>query len=380
MSIEVVDQLDTVPAGVWNELAGDAYPFTRHEFLATLERTGCVSPATGWQPQHLLVKRDNRVVAAMPLYLKHHSAGEYVFDYQWAYAYERHGLAYYPKWLTSIPFTPCQGPRVLTAPDIDADEVMDEILDYIATRSQQQRVSSWHLLFPQPRSMQALASRGLGVRQGVQFQWFNKGYRDFQDFLDTFSSKKRKNIKRERRRVPEQGIRMQRVPGNEVTEEQWHVFYQFYVATYLKRGMEPYLNQQCFLELARLMGDRLLMVLAEHEGRYVGAALSVVGQDALYGRYWGCFEDYNSLHFEACYYQGLDYCLENSLDRFDSGAQGQHKIARGFEPVTTYSVHWIRDPRFREAIMDFLERERLGVDMYKAEAETLLPFRQTSDS
>ncbi len=367
-------QVDSV---AWNHLAGDAYPFLRHEFLLALEQSGSVCEQTGWLPAHLLVMDQDKLVAFMPLYLKQHSYGEYVFDHQWAQAYQQQGLDYYPKWLTAIPLTPCQGTRiVIQAEGIDQLEVMHTLLTFIKQLSEKLDISSWHCLFPDLQQAELLRSLGLSIREGVQFHWFNQGYRDFNDFLHTLNAGKRKMLKRERRRVSEQGVRLLRIAGQDVSELQWQAFFQFYTMTYLKRGSQPYLNLAFFQQIAATMGEQLLLILAVKDDTAIAAALSFVGSDTLYGRYWGCYEEYNSLHFEACYYQGLDYCIEQGLKRFDSGAQGEHKISRGFEPITTYSAHWIKDARFAKAIEHFLAREQKAVQHYKQDAATYLPFRQ----
>ncbi len=360
----------------WNHLVGDDYPFLRHEFLLALEASGCVSRQTGWQPMHVLVMDNNQLLAAMPLYLKTHSRGEFVFDNQWAYAYQQHGGNYYPKWLTAIPFTPCQGLRIAIDDDADQLEIISLLVKFIKIKSQEDTISSWHCLFPIKSQMEVLKALGMAIREGVQFQWFNKGYRTFDDFLGTLSSSKRKMLKKERRKVAEQGIEMIQLSGKQVTEQQWQVFYDFYRMTYLKHGMPPYLNLDFFLMCGETMREQLLLVFALKDGVYVGAALSFIGGDTLYGRYWGCLEEYHVLHFEACYYQGLDYCIASGLQRFDSGAQGEHKIARGFEPVTTHSAHWFQDDHFAKAVDHFLLREKAMVSVYKDDAANYLPFKK----
>lgn len=376
MEIKQITAINQIDSLAWNNLAGDGYPFMRHEFLLALEESGCVSEQTGWQPRHLLVTENDELLAAMPLYLKTHSRGEYVFDNQWAYAYEQNGLSYYPKWLAAIPFTPCQGVRIAIKDQVDRLQVTGLLLDFIKTKSEQDSISSWHCLFPVGEQLESLRVLGMQIREGVQFQWFNKGYQTFEDFLGTLSASKRKMLKRERRKVIEQGIELIQLSGSEVSDYQWRVFYDFYQMTYLKHGMPPYLNRAFFLACAETMAEKLLLVFALKDGVYVGAALSFVGSDTLYGRYWGCLEEYNALHFEACYYQGLDYCIANGLRRFDSGAQGEHKIARGFEPVTTYSAHWFQDARFAKAIAQFLVREKSAVRFYKEDAANYLPFKK----
>ena len=365
-----------IDSGAWNRLTGVAYPFLRHEFLLALEQSGSICQQTGWTPSHLQVFDQSELVAVMPLYLKQHSWGEYVFDHQWAEAYRQQGLAYYPKWLTAIPLTPCQGPRLVIKEGIDQSALTHTLLTFIKRLSEQLGISSWHCLFPAPQQAELFRSLDLSLREGVQFHWFNRGYRDFDDFLQTLSAAKRKMLKRERRRVSEQGVHMLRIAGHEVSELQWQVFFQFYAMTYLKKGAQPYLNLAFFLQIAATMGEQIMLVLAVKNEKPIAAALSFVGGDTLYGRYWGCNEDYNGLHFEACYYQGLDYCIEQGLQRFDSGAQGEHKISRGFEPVTTYSVHWIKDARFAKAIAHFLAGEQQALALYKQNAASYLPFKQ----
>jgi predicted N-acyltransferase len=376
MEVKQINGMAQVDGAAWNRLAGYAYPFLRHEFLLALEQSGSVCEQTGWIPAHLLVIDKDQLVAFMPLYLKLHSWGEYVFDHQWAQAYQQHGLDYYPKWLTAIPLTPCQGTRIVIQEAIDPLEVSQLLLTFIKQHSEQLGISSWHCLFPDLQQVELLRSLGLSIRESVQFHWFNQGYRDFNDYLYTLNASKRKMLKRERRRVNEQGVCLLRIAGKDVSELQWQAFFQFYTMTYLKRGSRPYLNLGFFQQIAATMGEQLLLVLAIKDENAIAAALSFVGSDTLYGRYWGCYDEYNSLHFETCYYQGLDYCIEHGLKRFDSGAQGEHKISRGFEPITTYSAHWIKDARLAKAIEHFLVREQKAMQHYKQDAASYLPFRQ----
>jgi uncharacterized protein len=373
LHISAINQVDKAD---WNELAGSSYPFLRHEFLSALEESGSVCSKTGWQPRHLLVTDKNKPVAAMPLYLKSHSWGEYVFDHQWAYAYQQAGGHYFPKLLTAIPFTPCQGMRFAIAESVEHKAVVELLLAYLKEQSERNAISSWHCLFPDAGQLGHLQELGLLIREGVQFQWFNKGYRDFEDFLDSFTSAKRKMVKRERRKVAEQGIEFIRLAGNEVNEDQWRLFFDLYQATYFKKGSPPYLNLAFFLSCAEHMGRDMLLVFALRDDAYVGAALSFIGADTFYGRYWGCLDEFDFLHFETCYYQGIDYCLERGLQRFDSGAQGEHKIARGFEPVYTYSAHWFADAGFATMIDRFLSREKAAMQLYRQDAMALLPFKK----
>lgn len=349
-------------------------PFLRHEFLAALEASGAVSRETGWQPLHLLVFEDRTLIAAMPLYLKSHSSGEYVFDHQWAQAYYQCGINYFPKWVNAVPFTPCQGQRVLIKPGQNEKTVIAACLDYIRRISEEQLISSLHSLFPLAEQVDDYPERVL-IRTGTQFQWFNKDYRDFADYLQSFTSRQRKNVMKERNKIAQQGIVLERVEGVNISPTEWEVFFDFYQMTYMKRGQHPYLNLAFFTQVAESMPDQVLMTFAKKDRRTVGAALSFIGQDTLYGRYWGCTEEYDSLHFETCYYQGLEYCLEHRKQRFDSGAQGEHKISRGFEPIDTYSAHWFRHPQFAEAIADFLIREKRWIAEYKLDCTQKLPFK-----
>jgi len=375
MHVKLIASLTETDSCDWNSIVGMSYPFLRHEFLSALEESGCVGGDTGWLPQHVVVMAGEALLAIMPMYRKAHSAGEYVFDHAWANFYHQNGVAYYPKWLAAIPFTPCQGPRLVCRADVDAAAIKKLVFAFISQQAEDQGISSWHCLFPPPDQVNDFGGLAVNVREGVQFQWFNRGYRDFDDFLDTMTASKRKMVKRERRKIDGQGISFTWLVGDQVSEQQWQVFYRFYALTYLKKGSKPYLNLAFFVACAHTMGEQMLLVLAIKEGRYVGAALSWVGNDTFYGRYWGCYEEYNFLHFEACYYQGLDYCLAKGLQRFDSGAQGEHKIARGFEPVSTYSLHWLKDRRFAAPIADFLGREQVSIRDYKANAAQYLPYK-----
>jgi len=385
VEIKLLSSIADIDAVIWNSLAGSDYPFMRWEFLHALESSGAVSASNGWQVQHLIVCKNRDVIAVMPLYLKSHSQGEYVFDHSWASAYMRSGLEYYPKLLTAIPFTPCQGPRFSFHPELEKfqlseSQVFEAVLESISNLSKEYTISGWHCLFPEKiiveqfKSNRLLADQVL-VREAVQFQWFNKNYQNFDDFLETFSSKHRKNLKRERRRVSEQGIEVVCLQGEKITQQHWEIFFKFYQATYWKHGMPEYLNLKFFLQLAENMSENLLLVIAEKEGEIVAGALSIIGKDTLYGRYWGCLDEYNNLHFELCYYQGIEFCIKHKLQCFNSGAQGEHKIARGFEPVNTYSLHWIAHEGFREAIRSFLEEETDHIRDYKISTEEFLPFK-----
>ena len=375
MKIKKISSISEIDAKSWNNLVDDNYPFIRHEFLLALEESGSVSLKTGWQPQHLLVYSDSEFIGCMPMYLKFHSRGEYVFDHQWAQAYMQQGMEYYPKWLSAIPFTPCQGKRIYSRSNIETPAILKFIFEYIQENVDQYAISSWHCLFPEAEQAELLHSTGLSLREDVQFHWINRNYRDFIDFLETFNSRNRKKIKRERRRMIEQGIRLLRIPGQQISDSQLQVFYEFYQLTYLKKGMHPYLNKEFFIKTVESMPEQLLLVLATQNNNYISAALSFISDDTLYGRYWGCFDEFHCLHFETCYYQGLEFCIENGIKTFNSGAQGEHKIARGFEPVITYSAHWFKHSMFAKAIDNFLDRETPAIEQYKNETTDFLPFK-----
>ncbi len=368
-----------IDATLWDALAGSASPFLRHAFLHTLEATGCVTQATGWEPQHLLVLQDGRPVAALPLYLKRHSWGEYVFDWSWADAYRQHGMAYYPKLVTSVPFTPSSGPRLLLAEGEEPAALTQAIVAAVLARAKARGVSSWHVLFPTPEEHTLLSAAGLRSRIGCQYHWYNRGYACFDDFLATFSSRKRKNLRKERAAVHVAGIHFLHLDGHAITPALWQTFHGFYQNTYEVRGQQGYLSLAFFEQLGRAMPENLLLVLALHDDTPIAAALSLRDDNTLYGRYWGSRDDYQFLHFETCYYQGIDFCIAHGLQHFDSGAQGEHKIQRGFEPIITYSNHWIADPQFDAAIGDFLLREAENIRQYQENAQGHLPFKAITE-
>jgi uncharacterized protein len=369
-----LSNIDQINADVWNTLCATDYPFLRHEFLAALEHSGSVGGQSGWQPYHLTTYQGDELVAVMPLYIKNHSYGEYVFDWAWAEAYQRHNLNYYPKLVTAIPFTPATGPRLCTGVGVDKKALMAAIVENI--QSQKDRFSSWHLLFPETNELEHWQQTELSTRTGCQFHWFNRHYQSFDDFLNSFTSRKRKNIKRERRRVVEQGITLQPLTGQQISEQHLQDFFVFYQATYMKRGQQGYLTLDFFLQLRRTMASQLVLVMAEKNGQAIAAALCLRDANTLYGRYWGCLEEYECLHFEACFYQGIEFCIANNIQRFDPGAQGEHKILRGFEPIKTWSLHWLAHQGFRAAVDDFLGQEKLGMAQYKRQAATMLPFKK----
>ena len=383
LSFKFIPSISHINATDWNSIAGEDYPFTRYEFLQALELSGAVgclnNQDTGWQPQHLLVYQNTQLVAVMPAYLKSHSYGEYVFDHAWADAYHRYGQAYYPKLVTAIPFSPVSGPRICIAKNLDIALITSAICEHVKQYCIQEKLSSWHLLFPSEDYSQQLSSN-LMQRKAVHFQWVNEDFTNFNDFLSTFSSRKRKNLKKERQKIADQGITLEVFCGQDIPSKVWEQFYHFYQMTYAKRsGHGGYLSKLFFQTLAETMPDSMVLVLAKHQGAYIAGALNFRDKGTLYGRYWGCIQEFKHLHFETCYYQGIDYCIQEGLKRFDPGVQGEHKIQRGFRPVYTYSNHWIAEPAFREPINNFLLEENKVLQTYHANACEYLPFKDAQN-
>jgi hypothetical protein len=371
----ILNGIREVPAAQWNALAGD-YPFLRHEFLAALEDSGCVSARGGWMPQHLVLSDARGLAAAAPLYLKDHSWGEFVFDFAWARAAGQRGVPYYPKLLCAVPFTPASGPRLLCRADLPAAVCCQRLLGAMRERAQASELSSVHALFLDEPARAACGAEGWLLRRDCHFHWHNRGYRDFGDFLDGFSAEKRKKARRERRRVLEQGIEFRSLEGGELDDALIALVHEFHANTFIRHGHSPYLNRACFAQLAHTMGPALLVKLALCAGKPVAAAVFLRSADTLFGRYWGADADYHSLHFETCYYQGIDFCIEHGIRRFEPGTQGEHKIARGFEPALTWSAHWIGDAVLRRAIASYLDREGEAIDSYAAAADAHAPFRR----
>jgi predicted N-acyltransferase len=376
MKARFISSIEHIAAEAWNNITGMDYPFLRHEFLLALEASRSACAASGWQPQHLLIEENKQLIAVLPLYIKSHSMGEYVFDRAWAEAYRRNGLPYYPKLLSAIPFTPASGPRLAFC-DCDQSLLIKTVAEALEQQCHAIGASSWHVLFPDAQSLPLWQQAGSDTRLGCQFHWFNQDYQNFDDFLAGFSSRKRKELKRERRRVVDQKIRLERLTGEQITMEHWQDFYRFYQLTNLKyNGHGGYLTGDFFVRLHKTLRNSLMLVMAYDENdEAIAGALNFFSSDTLYGRYWGAIRDVEQLHFEACYYQGIEFCIEHGLKRFDPGAQGEHKIARGFRPTLTYSQHWIAHPGFRDAIKNFLAEESEGVKQYQQDACAALPFK-----
>jgi predicted N-acyltransferase len=368
-----------VPASAWNELLAleqDPSPFMRHDYLAALQESGCATAATGWQPQFLTLWMDDRLQAACPMYLKSHSYGEYVFDWAWANAYAQHGLGYYPKAVVAVPFTPVPGARLL-ARNADARRALVRAL---IEHTRAEHLSSLHLLFAQPQDVEACEQAGMMLRHTVQFHWKNlapKAYVDFEHFLSSLQQDKRKKIRQERRKVADAGVSFRWTRGHDISREDWQFFYRCYERTYLEHGNAPYLSQDFFDRMAHTMADHWLLFVAERGGRPI--ACSLIGLDAehgvAYGRYWGALERVDCLHFEACYYQPLAWCITQGFQRFEGGAQGEHKMARALLPVKTTSAHWLAHPGFADAVERYLEREGDGIQQYLDDLGRRLPLK-----
>ena len=378
--VRFLESIADIDAASWNALTGCEQPFVRHEFLLALEASGCASPRTGWTAQHVVLEDSNgRAIGAMPLYRKGHSRGEFVFDFSWANAYAQHGLKYYPKLLTAIPFTPVRGPRMLAAAGPDQSAIAAALVKAAKDHARSEHLSSWHVLFPSEENLMTLKSAGLIERRDCQFHWFNQGYESFDAFLATFTAEKRKKAKRERRRVADAGIEFDTRLGGEMDNALWRAVYEFYADTFYRHGHEPYLNLDFFKRIAATMPDKLMLKIARHGASPIAVAIFFVSEDALFGRYWGAGGNFHSLHFETCYYQGIEHCIEHKLQRFEPGTQGEHKVPRGFVPTLTSSAHDIVDMRFSAAIRDFAVREARGVDRYAAEVNEHVPYHRAPD-
>ncbi|HKJ19386.1 MAG TPA: GNAT family N-acetyltransferase [Woeseiaceae bacterium] len=374
MRLTVHDAIAGIPPEAWNRLAGDAYPFLRHEFLLAAEQTGCVSEDAGWAPRHLVLEHDNRVLGAMPLYQKEHSWGEFVFDWAWARAYEDAGLAYYPKLVSAVPFTPAPSTRILLA-DKDDTAAAQALIAAATQLAVETECSSVHFLFPTEQEVSLFEDSGLLLRKDCQFHWHNRGYGCFDDFLATFTSAKRKKARRDRRRVHENGIRFRRLRGAELDAETWTTVYALIARTFMMRGSLPYFNQDFFEGLSEQLPENILVILAEQGDTPVAAAVFFESPTTLYGRYWGSDGHFDALHFETCYYQGIEYCIETGKQLFEPGTQSEHKISRGFSPVTTWSAHWLAHPEFANAISRYLDEEGRHIERYIDAVDQHTPYK-----
>jgi predicted N-acyltransferase len=389
LSVRLVTALAGIDPARWNACAtGHACvdsdsqeepdnPFLSHDFLAALEVSGCVDGRSGWQSAHLIVEREpGTILAAAPCYLKSHSRGEYVFDAAWADAYERAGGHYYPKLQVAVPFTPATGPRLLVAPGPDQALARQTLIQGLAALLRQLGASSTHVTFASHADAEQFEQAGYLLRTDQQFHWFNEGYADFDAFLAALSSRKRKVIHRERRDALAGGITIDCLTGTDITEAHWDAFFNFYMDTGSRKWGRPYLNRRFFSEVGARMADRILLVMAKRNGRYIAGAINFLGRRTLYGRNWGCIEHHPFLHFEVCYYQAIDFAITRGLKCVEAGAQGEHKLARGYRPVLTYSAHDIADPGLRRAVANYLVRERDYVEAAQSELDAYLPFRK----
>jgi predicted N-acyltransferase len=376
VTLTVHPNIAEIPAEEWDSCAGDINPTLSHAFLGAMEESGSATARSGWAPQHLsLADGGGRVVGIVPLYLKSHSYGEYVFDYGWADAYERAGGRYYPKALGAVPFTPVPGPRLLMRPDAPPDTKATLIAGLVEF-TRQRGISSLHINFPEDADAEALFAAGFLKRMGQQFHWANDGYQDFDDYLAALNSRKRKAVKKERREAMAPGLEIEVLTGADLQPKHWDAFYRFYLATSDRKWGSAYLNRKFFALIGERMADKIVLVLARHRAEYVAGAFNILGRETIYGRNWGSFGDYKMLHFECCYYRAIEFAIDHGLKRVEAGAQGPHKLQRGYLPVPTYSAHYIPDAGFRRAVAQFLAREREMVEQ-KIEhlAEHYSPFR-----
>jgi hypothetical protein len=372
---EFHDSIQGLEPEAWNALGAADNPFTRHEFLAALERHHCVGARSGWQPRYLTLRDSDGLAAAAATFIKTHSFGEFVFDFAWAKAYERIGRRYYPKLTVAAPFTPATGPRLLVRPDLERSLFAERLLRELERHAETHGLSSVHALFLDETARAACARRGWLLRRDCQFHWVNRGYDSFEDYLASFTAEKRKKARRERRRVAEAGVHFETRTGGELDPGLLDHIYELHRDTFLRHGHEPYLSRGFFGEIARTLPGSLMVKLAVHRRTVVAAAIFFVSAEALFGRYWGAAADYHSLHFETCYHQGIEFCIERHIGRFEPGTQGEHKVSRGFEPALTWSAHYIADPQFRAAIADYLAQEGAAVEAYAHEVQTHVPYR-----
>lgn len=384
LTLRVAETLKDIDAAQWDACAlapgSGGNPFLSHTFLKALEDSKSVGRRTGWQPQYLLAEsEDGTLLGAAPLYLKGHSQGEYIFDQGWAQAFERAGGRYYPKLQVAIPFTPVPGPRLFARPGPLADAVRDALIEMLTKIATDNKISSVHATYCSEADWKRFEAHGWLRRLGHQYHWSNAGYGSFDDFLGALASRKRKSIRKERQAVVREGLVVKALSGADIKPHHWDAFFAFYMDTGGRKWGTPYLTRSFFDILGATMADKVVLVMAEADGRPVGGALNLKGDDTLYGRYWGCLENYAFLHFEACYYQAIDYAIAHGLQRVEAGAQGDHKIQRGYLPVPTYSAHWIVDPNFRRAVADYLARERPAAEEEIEGLKQFSPFRQEGD-
>jgi uncharacterized protein len=375
----VVNDLQSISSEQWQLLDYSNNPFLSYSFLSGLEKFGCLENQH-WQPCHIILEKNNELLGALPLYIKHDSYGEFVFDWAWADAYHQSGRSYYPKLVSAIPFTPVSGSRLLVNKKHNHKHIKEELLNAAIALMNKDNHSSLHFLFPDEEDITVLTENDGLKRVSCQYHWFNNDYRDFNDFTDTLSSKKRKNILKERRQIKNAGIEIQRLSGNEITDKQWQLFYQFYASTFYKKWGEPRLTLEFFKSLGKELPEQTLLILANYENRIIAGAFAMSDDDTLYGRHWGCSQHLPFLHFELCYYQTIEHTIERKLKKLDAGVQGEHKLARGFQPVAMPSSHWIREDDFRNAIAKFLTNESRLMHEHIESLKTRLPYKEKNDA
>jgi predicted N-acyltransferase len=376
ITVRVHGSIGEIPEAAWDACAGDVNPTVSHVFLNALEESGSVTRRTGWTPMHLSIAGpDGEIAGVVPLYAKTHSYGEYVFDWGWAEAFERAGRRYYPKLLSAVPFTPVPGPRLLVRPGAPP-ETRTHLLAGMIELAHQRRISSLHVNFPEPADLEAMSEAGFLQRLGQQFHWKNDGYRDFDDYLAALNSRKRKAVKKERREALAPGLEIEVLTGSDLKPRHWSAFYEFYLATSDRKWGSAYLNRRFFAMIGDRMPEKVVLIMARRSGQYVAGAFNLLGKDTIYGRNWGGYGDYKFLHFECCYYQAIEFAITHGLKRVEAGAQGPHKIQRGYLPVPTYSAHWIPDPAFRRAVAQFLARERHMIEHKMEGLAEFSPFRR----
>jgi uncharacterized protein len=372
---EFYASIDRLDAREWNALDAGGNPFVRHEFLAALEHTRCVGAGTGWEPRYLALRDRAGLAGAVAAFVKSHSYGEFVFDFGWAQGYERLGRRYYPKLTVATPFTPATGPRLLVRADLDRTAVSDRLLSALEHHVAGRGLSGAHVLFLDEPARAACLARGWLLRRDCQFHWINRGYASFDDYLESFTAEKRKKARRERRRVSDAGVHFETRFGGELDEPLIECIYELHRDTFLRHGHEPYLTRGFFSEVAQTLPESLMVKLAVHGRTVVATAIFFWCAGTLFGRYWGAAADYHSLHFESCYHQGIEFCIERGIAHFEPGTQGEHKVSRGFEPTFTWSAHYIADRQFRSAIAAFLSREGAAVENYAREVREHVPYR-----
>jgi predicted N-acyltransferase len=369
INFNFVNSIDAIGLNHWQNLNRSTCPFLHYNFFSALEKSQSASIEQGWQPHHLMASTNNKQIALMPMYLKSHSWGEYVFDWDWAEAFKQYDLDYYPKLVATIPFTPVCNNKLLSE-----QLNMGALFEPLINHCEQQDISSWHILFCD--QIKTPLPEDVYQRNTVQFHWFNRDYKSFDDFLNTFTSRKRRATRKERLTISKQDIKVRQLMGHQITQHDLEFFYLTYQLTYLKRDHQPHLNYEFFEQVINELGKNVLLLIASHQQQDVACALFFYDDSQLYGRYWGCTENFNNLHFELCYYRGIEFCIENNLKSFTPGTQGEHKIQRGFEPILTYSYHWIKHPGFKDAIKDFCQREQSHILAYQQQCQQLLPFKK----